>query len=305
VLDRLSVSMLVSRRSFSFAPCDATHETHAVVGSHFRLHVVRTRRLVLDDRLYMQRGRAAAYDRGRVTRPLVVIPLAGRVSLRDEHGESWLEPGEMAVVDSKARVMVRQQDDYVGLALEWEPGRFGAPVPAGIATVRVAASDLAGLAARAARITQVEDVGDEVVDVLGRLRAIGVPFERIDARALLEWVPDPMLRLSKALDHALSNLSEQPMWIDLAPSAARSPRQLQRNIARFNERFGFAGRSWRETRDRRRLTIGVPVMTAPGATTEDVAAALGYGSPSAFCRAFAHAGLASPGSIARVAHDLG
>jgi transcriptional regulator GlxA family with amidase domain len=164
--------------------------------------------------------------------------------------------------------------------------------------------ELEAFATSAARIASSDDPSDDVTRVLQRLRAIGLPLEQVDPRALVESVPDPIVRLSRALDVALSNLSEQPMWIDLASPAERSQRQLQRSIARFNERFGFAGRSWRETRDRRRLTIGVPVMTASGARTEQVAAALGYGSPSAFCRAFAHAGLASPGNIARAARDV-
>src|SRR5262245_55049973 len=120
--------MLVSRRTFFHASVGASHATHAVVHSRFRLHAVRSRGIVLDDRLYLrgpqwasvQSARTdgtppAVFDRGMLARPIVSVPLAGRLCVLGGGRVRWLEPGELVVAGSKAAMRVRQQDDYCGL----------------------------------------------------------------------------------------------------------------------------------------------------------------------------------------------
>ncbi|MGZ3477709.1 MAG: hypothetical protein ACXWUG_30850, partial [Polyangiales bacterium] len=58
------------------------------------------------------------------------------------------------------------------------------------------------------------------------------------------------------------------------------------------------------TRGRRRLMMGATLMTAPGATVEEVARAVGYASPTAFARALTQAGLPPPGEVARCVASL-
>lgn len=68
----------------------------------------------------------------------------------------------------------------------------------------------------------------------------------------------------------------------------------------FHRYYDFpGGSSWQRILHWWRLLMATTLMTARGATTELVAAALGYGSPRSFCLAMAEAGLPSPGRIAR------
>lgn len=130
-------------------------------------------------------------------------------------------------------------------------------------------------------------------------RAAGAPLSSWSADDLDEEVPEAVLRVGRALDETLSNLAGRPMVIDLDRILGLSSRQVQRVVRSFNERFGFNALGWRDTLNRRRTLIGAAMMTAPGATTDAIARAMGYASPAAFCRAMAGASLPSPGNIAR------
>jgi AraC-like DNA-binding protein len=133
-------------------------------------------------------------------------------------------------------------------------------------------------------------------DIFAALAAMGLPVAGIPPE-LDAVVPPQDLIASRALDAALSDLGGRPMIIDLDRTLGLSARQVTRVVASFNERYGFNATTWQDTRSRRRLMLGASFMAVAGATTEAVARRVGYGSPSAFCRALATAGLPAPGQV--------
>ena len=141
-------------------------------------------------------------------------------------------------------------------------------------------------------------LSEPIARALAVLREIGVPLEPIAAPDLIEPVPDEVRALGRAMDLALSGLHLRPMSVDLEHRLAQSERQLRRRVADFNLRYGFNAEGWRDSVNRRRLMVGAAFMTAPRASTVGVAKALGYSSPTAFCRALDQAGLPSPGDMA-------
>jgi transcriptional regulator GlxA family with amidase domain len=64
------------------------------------------------------------------------------------------------------------------------------------------------------------------------------------------------------------------------------------------------GEDWRTLRDRWRLTAAAVLATHPRATTENVAAAVGYGSARAVCTALSRARLPSPGKMRQAVDAL-
>jgi hypothetical protein len=136
------------------------------------------------------------------------------------------------------------------------------------------------------------------------LRAEGLPFDPVGASDLVESVDPLMPRLSAAMGDALSRLSGNPASVDLEDAFGASRSTIGRLVDAFLRRYRLNGRSWRPFRDRWRLVGGAVLMSAPGARTEEIARAVGFGSSNAFCHAFAQAGLPSPGRVRAVLHEL-
>jgi AraC-like DNA-binding protein len=141
--------------------------------------------------------------------------------------------------------------------------------------------------------------------LLAALADAGLPLRRAEPAELAAPLPAAAHDLASAMSASLSNLQGRPMMIDLEHRLARSARQLRRAVAAFHRYYDFpGGTSWHRILHWWRLSMATSLMTAPTATTERVAATLGYGSPRAFCLAMAQAGLPSPGRIARTVADL-
>jgi len=277
---------------------DASIETHAAVHTRYRVHVVRNRRLVAEDGLFLR-----TFDRkGYVGRPILTVLLAGAARIRAYGTERWLGPGDVSIVESKGVIEMRQEGaEYRSLVVEWEPGFFGDEPPKGFQTGRVSELERAHLDALALELTQPEldatGGARAIASALRRLRAAGLPFAAPEAEDLIEPVPEPALRLSATLDVLLSDLSANPMAVDLDRALGVSSRHLTRLVAEFHRRYGYNAESWRDALCRRRITVGAALMSVPEATTDIVSRLLGYSSPTAFCRAVAEAQLPSPGRI--------
>lgn len=237
---------------------------------------------------------------------MVTIVLRGAARIEAHGAAHWLEPGALSVVDHKGAIVMRQsraRERYESLVLEWDPGSIGGEPPAGF-TIRALSEDTLGVVAAAAdelaRTTSIDRAERALRTVLGTLRAL--PLD--PGAALVEPVPERTSALSTALDELLSDLAQRPMAIDLHEQLGLSLRQLNRVVTDFNERYGFNAGSWRDARGRRRVLMGVALMSARGATVEEVAEAVGYASPTAFARALAEAELPPPGEIARIVDCL-
>ncbi len=300
------VPVFRSHRCMRAPRLGALHETHAVVATRFRLHVFRLRHLIAEDRLF-----TPCFARlGHVGRPIVTVLLEGRARLSLGPRDAWLEPGCVSVLGSKSAVEMRQDgsEQFLSVSLEWDPGWLGSR-PGPLDVGRLSPKDVARVRTIASRIADSDGNpaynAQDVAALVAVLRGAGVGLEQVPAGALAEPLPPHTLEIARALDGLLSNLTDQPMMVDLHDALGVSPRQANRLVAAFNERWGFNAATWQDTRTRRRVMLGASMMTARGATTEEVATAVGYGSPTAFCRALARADLPSPGAIAPTVRRLG
>jgi len=297
--------MLLSHRHIGCPGLDASLETQALVHSAYRVHLVTNRGVVCEDDLI----RRAFARKGAVGRPVLTVVLEGRARLRVGDDRShWLGPGDVAIFPSKESLSMRQEGDtFASIAVEWDPGTLASRAENSFGTVDERSRRRLAEVARGMITTDQEAIDIAagcLAQMLDVLRAQGVPFGRADPGALIEAVTPRERALSGTLDRLLCRLYEQPMAIDLHTALGLSARQATRIVAAFNARYGFNAGGWRDAVNRRRVGVGAALMSSPRATTERVAARLGYSSPTAFCRAMASAGLPAPGAVAREVESL-
>lgn len=295
--------MLLSTRSLLLPDCDASMRTRALVHRHYRAHLVENRGVVSEDLLFAPRFERA----GPLLRPVLTVVLEGRARFRARDGsERWLQAGDLALLPSRDHALVRTEGErYRSVVLEWEPGAFGGRPAFEVGALARAAAESLELHARALSEEQdPERTAEHLASLWSLLRAQGAPLLPAASGDLFEALPEPQRALGRLLDRLLSDLTLRPGKVDLADGTGLSERQLSRSVSAFNARFGFQGAHWRDTLLRRRVLAGAALMTAAGARTERLSELLGYGSPAAFCRAMAQAGMPSPGSIARHVRGL-
>jgi AraC-like DNA-binding protein len=283
--------VLVSRRDTRCPALGARVSTLALLHTRFRVHLVENEGVVCDDAVAFR----AFSRKGEVGRPVATFLLAGRARLRARGKEAWLEPGSIALVPAKDGIEMRQEASprYAAIVVEWEPGTlFGARPDDFSVTATGTLADGLSLAERMR--TGDRGVVDGLVRLFAPARLDGRPWR--DDLDVAEQFGD----LAAALDRALSLLDAQPMSVDLENALGLSARQVNRVVSDFNARFGFNAGTWRDARNRRRLLVSAALFSQPRATLGDVARAVGYRSETALCRAFANAGLPSPGSIAEI-----
>jgi hypothetical protein len=298
--------MLLSTRAAGVPELDASVATTALVHTGYRVHVIHNRGVVCDDELFLP----SIARVGRVSRSVLTVIVEGRGRVRLPSGfERWLEAGDVVLLPEKAIVAMRQEGSpsFRSVALEWDPGTFGATVASAPDVTRLDGAAMARVARVATALESCRDAGRAatlLADLVSLLGSRGAPFARVVSRDLIEPAPQAVVALSHALDHVLSSLDGGPALVDLDAALGLSPRQLNRVVADFNQRYGFNSLGWRDTRNRRRLLVGATMMTAAGARTELVSRAMGYASPTGFCHAFALAGLPSPGITAETVASL-
>jgi len=213
-------------------------------------------------------------------------------------------PGDVLAMDAKGAIVMRQEGErYAALTLEWDPGWIG-PRPEPFSGARLPDAARAELEAVFDAIVAGAAAEDTLAHVVAALRAVGLDLRTPAVDEYAESTPEKTAALAAAIDGLFSRLDEQPMLSDLERVLGVSSRQLNRLIAAFNERYGFNAGGWRDARNRRRLFVGAALMTAPAATGELVARAVGYRTLSAFTHALTEAGLPSPSAIPGVVASL-
>jgi hypothetical protein len=194
--------------------------------------------------------------------------------------------------------MLTQSSDW--LDLYWRKGsRIGAALSGEVA-LRIPPNAFARAAALADALARrdVAAVRSITRDVVARLRAEGLPFER-DAVDLGSDDDDRSSDFARVLWRMASRLETQPMAIDLAHALGVCERQALRRARHHFERFHLSASSWREFMNCLRVELGVFFMSSPSARTEVVSRFLGFSSPTSFCHALKEADLPSPLALQR------
>lgn len=297
--------MITFRRVTRAPSLGAAREVHFLLHSGLRAYVIRAQRVTVEKRLH--RGSVLPGTRG--SRHLFQIVLSGRMRLAHEGREVWLEPGDTSLQARGIEDERWEGDTFEAVVLEWSAGSCGAAPVHGWTLGRMDARDT-NRVLKWAESTAHDDLSPEraaqhTAALIDLLRGMGVPLARPEPSALVEPVSASTRRVAAALGRSLSELHVRPMMVDLEAELGRSARQLQRAITSFSRYYDYpGGSSWKHLLHCWRLAMGTTLMTAPRATTESVAHALGYGSPQSFCLAMAQARLPSPGRIASATKHL-
>jgi AraC-like DNA-binding protein len=283
--------VLLSRRDSRCGALAARVSTAALLHPSFRVHFVDNEAVIAEDALALR-----AFDRkGRLGRPAITILLEGRARIRALGEERWMSAGDVALLPSKSGVEMRQEalPRYSAIVVEWDPGTWLGDRPERFevrtapALDRIDPRDVWGA---------VDAIERALLD--GAFVSRGTPPDRSPAS-------EPHIRVSAALDRALSDLDAQPMSADLERTLGMSARHVARLVAAFNETYGFNAGTWRDARNRRRILVAAALLSHADATLEIVARAVGYRSPSALCRAFADVSFPPPAKVRETIAALG
>lgn len=294
--------MLLSVRKFDSPSLGARMEEFSILHPRFRVFHKRMYGMASDD-AFFGRLRPLAQERSHV-----VVVLSGEVGVRATDGTHLLRPGDCRTQVRNRPWGMRIQVPSEYLLVEWEAPSLGTRlVEAGIQGKLSRRTLQAIRAALGGELTQggPTSTSERLATILELLRAEGLPFEAWRGGDFRQPEPDWALALSRAVDATISCLQDKPRLVDLQRALGWSDRQIQRRLQEFQQRYAcHPTRGWRELQRWWRLPIGAYLMAMPGNRTEDVAEALGYGTPAAFCQAFANAGLPSPGSVRGIMRAL-
>lgn len=263
-------------------------------------------------RVSVHDGRNGSTDWGVVERALPFVHRMSRTELTvvlrgrgrfDEGGRHHEIGAGMLALSDQSR---RGTEAYAGratryLVLEWDPRVLGAGHHGHVAIARLTQASVTRLGALADTLVGVPDArvtAETTTAMLDLLRASGLAIARIEAGALRTPVDDAQ-RLADALGHHLSQLRAHPDIEDVGGELGWNVRLVHRRLASMVGAYGLPWPSWRALLRHYRFTSALRLLSAPGATTELVARATGFRSPSALCHAFDKAGLPSPGTFTR------
>lgn len=292
--------MLLSRRIRNIPSLDARMEDHNVYHSQFRVGV-EIRRGVARDWAHWPETLRRGHDSARSS---AILALTDGLGVRSQGRERLLRAGECLLDLRKNCWGVREKGYAISLVVEWEPGTFGRRIEDSFESLRISQRGMEVLRTSAQTIARSQssllEVRRAVLAIFTILRAHGVPLHAPSADAFVEKVSEQELVLGHLIDRALSHRGDRVGMVDLEDLSGWPERSLRRYLRQHLRKYHFNAIAWRELHRRWRLSTGLALMGARGATTEAVAQVLGYSSPTAFCRAFASAGLPSPGSIRRL-----
>jgi AraC-like DNA-binding protein len=212
----------------------------------------------------------------------VAIPLEGRYSLWRNEGWEELGPGEL-VRECPQGAERWEGHRFSVLVLEWDAGEHLSERSRGTLSVG-SLSRLRGIADLIREGRATRSIFDELA------QTVDLPSD------LVGWIRerdpiDPSLQpAADALGMAMSRAHDRPAWVDLEGPLARSERHSRRLLTALFDVLGIHA-SMREYLRTRRLSHAAQLLTAPGASVDEVARAVGYGSSRALGTALEQAGL--------------
>jgi hypothetical protein len=298
--DSKDLVVLRSDRHFYLPSLGVQLRTVALLHPALRVHVVDNRGVVCEDAL----GLPSFPRVGQPTRPIVTIVLDGEARVRLADGSTrWLKTHSIAYFPRKNELIMRQEGArYRSIVLEFDAALADQRPHAQVAQLSdqqsMALQDWADVLCRVdERTSDTMSAAEHTFQLLKRLNAEGISLLIPSPYDLALVLDRDTLDLATLLDRSLSRLADRPARVDIEDSVSLRTRVLTDQIAAFHRRFGFNADGWRDALLRRRVLVGAAAMSAPKAKTEVVSAALGYSSPTVFCRALAKANLPSPAHI--------
>ncbi len=223
----------------------------------------------------------------------VVLGGTVRIEARDGSSSVDLRPGEAALLNPTDGSLSRYQDITV-LDLEWTP----AASVAGPALRALAPADLACATRLGERLVSGSAPDAEIfTEAFELFCGTGAPLGELSAEAFEGGPSEQDVRIAEAVTAQIADLRNSASALSLGEHAELSPRQVQRLLAQFCDRYRLNATSWRDMRNRYRLQIAIALASIPTLTLTTIADEVGYGSPAALARAFANAGLPSPSEL--------
>lgn len=258
-----------------------------------RFYVIATRGIVMDSRAAPRpaclRPSSAGHDRpvGQLT-----VALQGGFVVR--RGREQVFADRCGAADA-VEVWDERWDGqpFRALVIEWD-GRHGEPLRQ-LGDVPLTADEHRFFGDLADRVDRGDGGEGLAATAIERLRAIGLPLVRSEAMPT-STPPPGAAQLVTAAGRLLGRLDRSPSIVDLSTATALEERELRRRLRRLGPWLALHA-SWRAMLHDNRMTMAASLATAPGATLEIMALALGYGAPSAMLAAMRAAGLPPPSQI--------
>lgn len=136
---------------------------------------------------------------------------------------------------------------------------------------------------------------DATLALLDQLVSHGVVHQDVASQA--RHVDERFRELWEAFRPVVEAMYLSPTVKELSGSISMTPRDFDRELRAFIETIPAIGPSWRSLMRRWRVKLALLLLSAKGATVEDVARAAGYGSSTAMGRAFRDVGMLAPSEI--------
>jgi AraC-like DNA-binding protein len=227
----------------------------------------------------------------------ISIQLGGEMGVRAGGREAPVREGEVAAMHLRSWDE-RWEGAFRVLVVEWNDptSRGRADLDGG----RMGGADRAAFAAFASRLEGGELRGEgaapAVLDLLARLRALGLPAPHPEAAELLAGLPEGAQAVADAVGRTLSRLPAGPHIDDIAAQLGMSGRHLRRRLSALGPWLPTlsAPEGWRRHLRIVRATLAASFLTHRDASLEQVARSLGYGSSRALLLALAQERLPPP-----------
>ncbi len=133
-------------------------------------------------------------------------------------------------------------------------------------------------------------------DVLVRLAEAGVVSTDLVA-SMVTQEPERFVRIWEVVRRMYAAYATSASLAEISQEASLSLRQLGRDLGDLARIFGLSTDGFRDAARVIRLRVATLLLSAPDATVNEVAEAVGYGSPVAMGRAFRDANLPPPSVI--------
>jgi hypothetical protein len=292
--------MIVSKRFFSWS--NVVIRRWLIRHPSFLVKIVHTRGVCTEDRLWEKARLWSVVPDW----PCVGAPLRGHGLMRDNETTLDMQRGYVGYVGRGGDFRARTEPaDAIGVFLQWDPALFGKPSDPRMSRAPIAKRDLARVERTVARIASgAPGLEMDVAELFAIFGSLGVLNDRHFGDLVVP--PSPRVaRVGAAIDGVLSRAGARPMVVDLMRALNCSERQARYLVNEYVGAYALQGATeWRTLVNVWTTYLAGLLMTAKGATTEGVAALLGYGSPNALCHALTNAGLPTPGEMRKIVKEL-